>query len=157
MAAESGRFSTCLEGANIADTTTRKPGIPAGIPTLTTTSTPTRQFRDLIGDAADLLHGLFDRARDNLSDDDLASLSAAGDAAQSAVRNLADLCEGLGCLILGDGNTPGVSTGCFQDARSVSSLLFLLSAIADQTDGMLTLATAADNELAAARHAGGAA
>ena len=65
---------------------------------------PARKFRDLSGNAADLLYGLFDRARDNLSADDLASLSAAGDAAQSTVRNLADLCEGLGCLILGDGN-----------------------------------------------------
>ena len=48
--------------------------------------------------------GCFDRARDSLSDDDLACLPAVGDAAQSTVRNLADLCEGLGCLILGDGN-----------------------------------------------------
>ena len=119
--------------------------------------TPARKFRDLSGNAADLLHGLFDRARDNLSADDLETLSFVGDAAQSNVRNLADLCEGLGCLILVDGSTPGVRTGCFQAARSVSYLLFLLGSVADQADGMLTLATAADNELAAARHAGGAA
>ena len=138
-------------------TTTRKPGNRAGIPTSTTTSTPTRQFWDLSGNSADLLYGLFDRARDNLSHDDLASLSIAGDTAQSTVHHLAELCEGLGCLILGDGSTPGVSTGCFQDARSVSSLLFLIGALADQADGLMTLATAADNELAAARRTGAAA
>ena len=119
--------------------------------------TPARKFRELSGNASGLLHGLFDRARDNLSDDDLESLSTAGDTAQSTVRHLADLCETLGCLILGDGNTVGVSTGGFQDARSVASLLFLLGAVADQADGLLTLATAADNALAAARHAGVAA
>ena len=129
-------------------------GHRAGNPT---TTTPARQFRAISGNASDLLHGLFDRARDNLSDDDLESLSIAGDTAQSTVRHLADLCETLGCLILGDGNTPGVSTGGFQDAHSVASLLFLLGSVADQADGLLTLATAADNTLAAARHAGGAA
>ena len=119
--------------------------------------TPARKSRELSGNASGLLHGLFDRARDNLSADDLASLSVAGDTAQSTVHHLAELCDGLACLIASDGSTPGMSTGCFQDAKSVSSLLFLIGAIADQADGMLTLATAADNELAAARHAGAAA
>ena len=123
----------------------------------TPTQTPAREFGRLGPNTSDLLHGLFDRARDNLTADDLATLSIAGEAAQLSMRFMADLCEGLACLVASDGDTEGMGAGNFQDARSVSNLLFLLGSVADQADGMLTLATAADNKLAAARHAGTAA
>lgn len=61
-----------------------------------------------------------------LSDEQLESLCGSGD--QSfALSNLADVMEGLGCLISSDGNRGSNIAGNFQDGESLSQLLWVLA------------------------------
>lgn len=61
-----------------------------------------------------------------LSDEQLESLCGSGD--QSfALSNLADVMDGLGCLISNDGNRGSNVAGNFLDSESVSQLLWVLA------------------------------
>lgn len=143
----------------MADTTTRKPGNPAGIPVSTTTPKPTREFGKLGPHASDVLLGLVDRAQDNLSEADQTALLFAGETARTSIRHLSRVCEGLACLIAADDgeNGTGTGTGSFQTAENVSGLLFLLAAVTDQAHGFLEIANGAELSLELARRARGAA
>ena len=81
---------------------------------------PARKFSRLGPTPSDLLHGLSERARDNLNDDDMASLSIAGDAARLSLRCVASLCAGLTCRTAGQ--VGPAETGSFQIAGSAASL-----------------------------------
>jgi hypothetical protein len=68
---------------------------------------------------------MFEHAKLSLDDQAIEEVAKLTEAAADEARRLSGLCEGLGCLVAGDGRDGGV--GSFQDADSVSSLLFSMA------------------------------
>lgn len=85
-----------------------------------------------------LLSGLFERAAPNLSQDELSAIAGRAEDATSLVRQVADLCEGLGCLVADD-EGPG-SIGSFRDTGALTNLLFLVSNMASHAASVMEVA-----------------
>lgn len=88
-----------------------------------------------------LLRGLFKRAEDRLTDDELATVSESSAEAENIVGHIATLCEGIGCLVAADGDRlRGASAGNFQRAEDVATLLWALAGMANYAKGMMNVA-----------------
>jgi hypothetical protein len=84
----------------------------------------------------DMVYNLLDKASSNLTDDELSNIAClSGETAKGMTAQLQSLVEGLGCLVSTDGRNK-TGSGGFQDADSVSSLMFL---IGSQLETILTL------------------
>lgn len=91
-----------------------------------------------------ILLGLFEKAKDRMSEGELQEVSCLTELAADEAQRISDLCMGLGCLVSTDGLNRGAPAGNFQDAGSVSSLLFSLSHSLDVIAAMAKLGAAAE-------------
>ncbi len=84
----------------------------------------------------DMVCNLLDKASSNLTADELSNISGlSGETAKGMTARLQRIVEGIGSLVSTDGRNE-TGSGDFQDADSVSSLLFL---IGSQLETILTL------------------
>ena len=94
-----------------------------------------------MGPAA-IMAGLFERAHDRLSDEDLDQLAGGAlEDAQSRARWLSSVASGVGCMVHGDQK---MRTGAFQQPESLASLLFSIAGAADEIEGLLSLSSSAE-------------
>jgi hypothetical protein len=75
-----------------------------------------------VPDVINVTEMLWERAADNLAEDELKWFIGATGEAERAIRNLTAVVEGIGCLVTGDDS----NTGNFQSKADVSSLLFCI-------------------------------
>lgn len=84
----------------------------------------------------DMVYNLLDKASGSLTADELSNIAClSGETAKGMTAQLQTLVEGVACLVSTDGRNKSGS-GAFQDADSVSSLMFL---IGSQLETILTL------------------
>ena len=74
--------------------------------------------------SSSLMYELWERAKDNMTADELKWFAGATEHAESVAYQLQHTIEGIGCLVSADGDPAGTRSGSFQDADSVASLLF---------------------------------
>ncbi len=103
---------------------------------------PVEQTIDAVCIPSNVMWQLWERASDNLSEQELEWFAKATEYAQSESRNLRDVVSGLGCLIASD-----THSGAFQDNHNLPPLLFSLSAQLDTITGMIEIGSAANDRL----------
>ena len=102
-----------------------------------------RTFPKLVAnDADELLHGLFMRAADKLTPEDLDALAGCDESVYSTLGQITRVCSGIGCLIASD-TEPGMRVGAFQSADDVPALLWAIGGLAEKARALLALALAA--------------
>ena len=103
-------------------------------------------FPQFHADTSSLLLGLIERASENLSADDLAHISGMTEDAECMVRQIATLCDGLGCLVAADGeNGKSAGTGSFQTGDDLSNLLWAIGSMAAHAAGIFDAVSRADH------------
>lgn len=90
-----------------------------------------------------LLRGLFKRAEDRLTDDELLTVAMLGEEAQSIVGHIEILCNGIGCLVAEDSDKEA-GAGNFQSGDDVAPLLWALGGMAGYAKGLMNVAGWAD-------------
>jgi hypothetical protein len=90
----------------------------------------------------DALSLLWNKAKNNLDEQELKNVAGLDGHAGFLAGNLTGIVEGLGCLVLSDNNA-----GNFQDADSVSTLLFSISNQIDHIHGLLFISGEASAKL----------
>lgn len=93
--------------------------------------------------ARGLISGLWDRAADKLTNEELADVVRISEYATIQARNLSDIIADVGCLIGSD-----TQAGNFRDRGSVSTLLFSIAHQVDTIAGMLEVSADAEFRLA---------
>jgi hypothetical protein len=88
-----------------------------------------------------LLRGLFKRAEDRLTDDELRTMAALIDEAENIVGHLELLCNGIGCLVAADSDREaGESAGNFQSGDDVAAMLWALGGMAGYAKALMNVA-----------------
>ncbi|MBT9486569.1 MAG: hypothetical protein IV093_03570 [Rubrivivax sp.] len=98
----------------------------------------------------DLMSGLFERGKANMSDDDLYTLSMQRESAEVVLGGIDHLCETLGCLLNYEashatklGEHP---SGLLGTPGEVADMLFIVMNMAQHARGLLEVAGAAEEE-----------
>jgi len=107
-----------------------------------TVSAASREFEALAPSLEGILHGLFRRASDRLTVDDLQVLSAKHDDAMAILVNVTRLSEGVASLVNCDRDS-----GSFQSGHDLPNLLYAIGDMATHARALLSLSAAADLEL----------
>ncbi|HET7831819.1 MAG TPA: hypothetical protein VFK88_02530 [Gallionella sp.] len=94
-----------------------------------------------------IMSELWDRAADSLSTEELKWFAGSSEFTRMQARNLSEVVEGIGCLIGSDENA-----GNFQEAGSVTTLLFNISHSIDTIAGMMEISDFAQDRLINADH-----
>lgn len=95
-----------------------------------------------IGGTTDsLLRGLFKRAEDRLTDEELRTVAMLDQEAQNIVGHIECLCNGIGSLVASDSDRDrGASAGNFQSGDDVATLLWALGGMAGYAKGLMNVA-----------------
>jgi hypothetical protein len=110
--------------------------------------TPAPELARPLGVGGDgLLLALFERLRPTMTAAELDHVAGLTQEAAGLVRQMATLCNGLGCLVQHDAAAMGEgagSAGNFQDGDEVASLLWLLGSVAGHAHALLQVASMAE-------------
>lgn len=115
--------------------------------TNTSKKTPQRSALPVAITAGSVMAGLWDKTKDNLSWEELEWFSGATEQAETMVRDMQDVIEGVGCLVCSDGDTDSCRTGSFQSPDSTANLLFFITQSLDNIKGMIAIGDSASHRL----------
>lgn len=99
--------------------------------------------------ATDLLDGLFERARDSMSERDLRHLATLRDEADLVTQGVGELCNGVAAFIAADTMPDGAgrNVGSFATREEMSTLLWHISNTLGYARGLAELADKAEAAL----------
>lgn len=119
-------------------------------------ATETVPVIDQIGPhAGDLLRGLFKRAQDQLTDEELLKASMLGEEAMNVIGHIELLCNGIGCLVSCDvDRKDGAGMGNFQGGDDVAPLLWSIGTMAGYAKGLMHVAELAEVAIEQRGHLG---
>jgi hypothetical protein len=105
-------------------------------------ATETVTSPDAIGAGTErLLRGMFKRAEDKLTDDELRTVAMLSEDAYNIVGHIECLCNGISGLVAADSDrTAGESAGNFQSGDDVATLLWALGGMAGYAKGLMNVA-----------------
>jgi hypothetical protein len=104
-------------------------------------ATETVTPQEISGTSESLLRGLFKRAEDRLTDDELRTVAILSEEAYSIVGHIECLCNGIGCLVAADSDRQaGERAGNFQSGGDVANLLWALGGMAGYAKGLMNVA-----------------
>lgn len=93
--------------------------------------------------SSSVMYELWERAKDNMTADELKWFAGATEHAEHVAYQLQNTIEGIGCLVNADGGPASTRAGNFQDADSVASLLFGISHAVADIRGLINIGNSA--------------
>ncbi len=114
-----------------------------------TVSRPAAELSPLVThDATELVLGLFSRATDKLTENDLINLLNCEEDAKQNLRHLAQVCASVGCMVVNEGQERSKGgqggSGGFQSAQDVPQLLFALGGMVEHSLALLEISNQAE-------------
>lgn len=94
-----------------------------------------------VGTISNCMYKLWEASADNLTREQLAWFAGLAETVEAQARYLADLTEGLGCIVADD------ETGSFQSGRSLSTLLFNINNQLETIAGLIQISGSAADRL----------